>query len=290
MSSARHRSDTRPAASRRSRLRTVGLLAAVVTIAAVAVGVVHAVPGQAARVPTGVARISAADLHALTASRRPRLSRTAERVRLEPKATGVRYATAPLNVWQAPREQGTRFAVAPWSTRLKVTGQRVGHWAEVLWRGNRVRWVNAVYLARHKPHATTATTSSDGSSSGATTSGISTAPCPDGSSTESGLTSDAVVMFRAVCNAFPALTTYGGYAPRGEHASGCAVDFMVSDSPLGNAIAEWVQAHASQLHVYDVIWSQHIWTPERASEGWRLMPDRGSETANHYDHVHVCVS
>jgi len=26
-----------------------------------------------------------------------------------------------------------------------------------------------------------------------------------------------------------------------------------------------------------------------AEEGWRLMPDRGSTTANHYDHVHVSV-
>jgi hypothetical protein len=38
-----------------------------------------------------------------------------------------------------------------------------------------------------------------------------------------------------------------------------------------------------------VIWSQHIWTVQRSSEGWRAMPDRGSTTANHYDHVHVSV-
>jgi hypothetical protein len=28
---------------------------------------------------------------------------------------------------------------------------------------------------------------------------------------------------------------------------------------------------------------------ERSSEGWRYMSDRGSTTANHYDHVHVSV-
>ncbi|MDQ1640746.1 MAG: hypothetical protein QOJ90_97, partial [Actinomycetota bacterium] len=27
----------------------------------------------------------------------------------------------------------------------------------------------------------------------------------------------------------------------------------------------------------------------RSSEGWRPMADRGSTTANHYDHVHVSV-
>ena len=43
-------------------------------------------------------------------------------------------------------------------------------------------------------------------------------------------------------------------------------------------------------NLYDVIWAQHIWTPVRSSEGWRSMPDRGSPTANHYDHVHISVN
>jgi len=98
-----------------------------------------------------------------------------------------------------------------------------------------------------------------------------------------------VALFRSACAAFPALHTYGGYDAHGEHASGGAIDFMVSDPALGQALADWVRAHASALHVNDVIWSQRIWTPVRASEGWRSMSDRGSPTANHYDHVHVSV-
>ena len=31
------------------------------------------------------------------------------------------------------------------------------------------------------------------------------------------------------------------------------------------------------------------WTVQRADDGWRWMEDRGSTTANHYDHVHVTV-
>jgi hypothetical protein len=121
-------------------------------------------------------------------------------------------------------------------------------------------------------------------------SGISTAPCADGSGTESGLTSNAVMMFRAICAAFPALTTYGGYDGHGEHADGRAVDFMTySDSALGNAIAEWARANAGALNIRSIIWAQKIWTPERASEGWRYMEDRGSTTANHYDHPHIAV-
>ena len=55
-------------------------------------------------------------------------------------------------------------------------------------------------------------------------------------------------------------------------------------------MADWARAHAGELNLYDIIWAQHIWTPVRSSEGWRSMPDRGSPTANHYDHVHISVN
>jgi hypothetical protein len=209
-------------------------------------------------------------------------------VTLEPRAVSRKWATAPLNVWAQPREHGRRFGLLEEGSRVAVTGQTVGHWAEALVDG-KARWVNATYLAAKKP-APPARAAAAGSSSGATaSSGISSAPCPDGSGTESGITSNAVVMFRAVCAAFPPLTTYGGYDAHGEHADGRAVDFMVSDSGLGNAIAEWARANAGALHIREIIWSQHIWTPERSGEGWRAMEDRGSTTANHYDHVHISV-
>jgi hypothetical protein len=107
---------------------------------------------------------------------------------------------------------------------------------------------------------------------------------------ESGIVPAAVALHRAVCAHFPQVHEYGGYRPDGEHADGHAIDIMVySDSGTGQAVADWVRAHAAALHVDDVIWAQHIWTTQRASEGWRPMPDRGSPTANHYDHVHVRV-
>jgi len=52
-------------------------------------------------------------------------------------------------------------------------------------------------------------------------------------------------------------------------------------------VAEFVRAHYDELGVQYVIYSQHIWSVDRSSEGWRLLEDRGSATANHYDHVHV---
>jgi hypothetical protein len=63
---------------------------------------------------------------------------------------------------------------------------------------------------------------------------------------------------------------------------------MVSGD-LGWQVAEFLRAHAAEFNLYDVIYAQRIFTQERASEGWRAMSDRGSTTANHYDHVHVAV-
>ena len=64
---------------------------------------------------------------------------------------------------------------------------------------------------------------------------------------------------------------------------------MISNSTVGWQLANWVRANAKRLGVSEVIYSQKIWTVQRGSEGWRSMSDRGSATANHYDHVHVSV-
>ena len=93
-------------------------------------------------------------------------------------------------------------------------------------------------------------------------------------------------MHEAVCANFPEITSYGTFRGDGEHSQGIAVDIMVSGD-RGWQVAEFVRANASELGVSYVIYSQQIWSVERGSEGWRGMEDRGSTTANHYDHVHV---
>jgi resuscitation-promoting factor RpfB len=121
---------------------------------------------------------------------------------------------------------------------------------------------------------------------------LSDAPCPSGSGVEDGLTSDTVDLYRAVCAEFPEVDTYYGLrvGDDGPHGDGRALDIMVySDSALGDAIAAWVRAHHARLDASQVIWAQRIWTVARSSEGWRWLEDRGSVTANHYDHVHVTV-
>ena len=87
-------------------------------------------------------------------------------------------------------------------------------------------------------------------------------------------------------------TPTGWFGTRGTgdyHGTGQALDIMIPNSSVGQAIANYVRANAKALGVSEVIWAQHIWTVQRSSEGWRAMPNRGSVTANHYDHVHVSV-
>jgi hypothetical protein len=157
------------------------------------------------------------------------------------------------------------------------------------------RWVNASYVSQDDPDATSAADPAQVSTKQASipdrTGSVSFAPCPSGDAVESGLTEDAVRVHRAVCAAFPQVTSYGGVRPgdSGEHGTGQALDIMVSDQGLGDQIASYLIAHRSQLGVSEVLWWQQIWTVERSSEGWRAFSDRGSPTANHYDHVHVTV-
>ncbi len=122
--------------------------------------------------------------------------------------------------------------------------------------------------------------------------GVSGASCSISPSIESHLTSNARSVYRAVCAAFGhTVSAFGGYRPGspGDHGSGRAVDIMVSGAP-GLEIARYVQAHARELHVTYVIYQQKIWLAGRPTSQWRHMEDRGSRTANHYDHVHVSVS
>ena len=188
------------------------------------------------------------------------------------------FMTTDLNLWTGPGESYTLLDVLPTGTKVAVTGEVQDGYAEIRYDGL-ARWVNASYLSEE-----------DATAEPVTAGGVTDAPCSSGSEVESGLTSNAILVHRSVCATFPQVATYGGIRDDGgEHAAGLALDIMITSSSQGDQIADWVRANASSLGVSQVIWSQHIWTVQRSSEGWRLMEDRGSTTANHYDHVHVTV-
>jgi len=196
---------------------------------------------------------------------------TAQAIR---KADTRLWATTVLNLWSASGEKAVNLGEIEVGDKVLVTGREAEGRSEIVVDG-KSRWVTSGYFAEEKPVAAAA--------------GLSMVPCPD-PGVESGLTSDAVYVYRSVCHAFPQITSYGGWDNHGEHSSGKALDIMTSDGELGTAIADFLQAHASELNLYDILWSQQIWTPVRSSEGWRSMPSRGSDTANHNDHVHVSVN
>jgi hypothetical protein len=212
------------------------------------------------------------------AERTQPLSRSARRVTLKakPDVTGHRYLTADLNVWPGPEESGDPLTVLDAGGRVAITGAVRGQWAQILLDGL-VRWVNKDYLVADRPEP-----EADPAEGSTSTAGTCTAAPP------AGVVDQAMVVYRAVCSSFPSITTYGGWRGDGEHSDGHAIDVMVSGD-LGWQVAEYLRAHAAELNLYDVIYSQKIFTQERAAEGWRWMPDRGSTTANHYDHVHVAV-
>jgi hypothetical protein len=190
----------------------------------------------------------------------------------EPEVVGTRFTTAPLNVRTEPKADSEVVTVLDPRTKVKITDVKDGDYRQILHKGE-ARWVTAQYLSKTKPAPKPA--------------GPSSAACASGSGVEAGLRSSTVKVHRAVCNAFPSITSYGGTrGGGGAHGSGRALDIMVS-SAIGDQVADYVRAHAGELGVSEVIWRQRIWTVQRAGEGWRPMSDRGSATANHYDHVHV---
>ena len=195
------------------------------------------------------------------------------------KITDSKYASTELNVRTEPKDDSSVVGVVRAGTKLSVTSTVTDGFRYVSYH-HKGRWVKNQYLADKKP------ASGSSSSSG----GISSAPCPSGSSMESGLTPDAIRVHRALCHRYPQISSFlGRRTSNGYHGQGRAVDSMISDSTVGWEIAKWVRANAKELGAMEVIYRQHIWTVQRSSEGWRSMSDRGSPTANHMDHVHVSV-
>ncbi|HFI0336046.1 TPA: LysM peptidoglycan-binding domain-containing protein [Streptococcus suis] len=103
-----------------------------------------------------------------------------------------------------------------------------------------------------------------------------------------------VAAFRAeVANAF-GITSFSGYraGSSDDHGLGLAIDFMVPESSaLGDQVAAYAVANISSKNINYIIWKQRFYAPYDSIYGpaytWNLMPDRGSITQNHYDHVHV---
>ncbi len=111
--------------------------------------------------------------------------------------------------------------------------------------------------------------------------------CSVSSSIESGLQPAAVNGYRAICANFPEVKSYGGHRNQAgsDHNSGMAVDAMIRGS-VGDQITKFLIDNRQELNVKYVIWEQKYYA---STNGWKGKPmeNRGGDTANHYDHVHV---
>jgi len=189
--------------------------------------------------------------------------------------------TTDVNVRSGPSAGDDRIGLLEALTRADITGATRGAWTQVVTDG-RAGWVRSTYLSTTKPAPQPERTSP----------GVSGASCSISPDIESHLTANARSVYRAVCAAFgDTVSSFGGYraGDDGDHGSGRAVDIMVSGEP-GWDIARYVQAHSRELGVSYVIYQQQIWMAGDPASQWKAMADRGSPTANHYDHVHVSVS
>jgi hypothetical protein len=112
---------------------------------------------------------------------------------------------------------------------------------------------------------------------------------------ENGLQVDTILAARAVSAEFPEILDIGGVRsdPLRWHPHGLAIDVMIPDArstagkEIGDEVLAYVMANAERFGLEHAIWRQTIYRPDGSK---KAMSDRGSDTANHYDHVHVATA
>ncbi|MGC3994815.1 MAG: SH3 domain-containing protein [Propionicimonas sp.] len=186
------------------------------------------------------------------------------------------YAAAAVNVRESASEKSDLLGTIALAARVSATATIDGKYRQVEYSDG-YGWVLASQLTDEMPIEAAGTTWD---------------PCPRGSAVENKLRKDTIHIYRSVCPLFPAVNSYGGWRAGGMqfHKNGRALDIMLTphaETALGHRIANYLIAHAKVFNIDHIIFEQHIWTP--STPRWRKMADRGSITANHFDHVHVAI-
>lgn len=256
-------------------LPTLGVLTLVGTSALVVVNDAEVAPVAAASAASAGDDIITEALQA-NPDQKAEVSRSAERPELPDEAapsidvTGTEMALEDgVDIHTDTDGDSPVLATLDTSETVDVTGKEKDGWTQVVHK-ELPRWVKSDEIGKELPLDNPERP-------------LGAEPCPVGS--ESGLQSDTVKVLRAVCDRFPEISSYGGLAGRGEHATGHALDIMVR-GPLGDEIAAFLQENRAELGIEYLIWQQRIWRPA-TSGSWRGMSSRGGDTANHMDHVHV---
>jgi len=261
----------------------------VATAAAVAAGVSGGVPAAAvapASTPSIFASASAsvsslvADDVAVTKGLVAGGTSAAKKGAAAPVAFAVsrQFTTASLNVRAKADSSSKLVGHLTTGTQVDATSEISGDYRQVVYSDG-LAWVLNDELTKVDPEA-------------GVPEGTSMEPCSRGSAVENKLRKATIFIYRSVCPLFPGVNSYGGWRAGGMqfHKNGRALDIMLTpgkESAMGHRIADYLIAHASLFKIDHIIFEQHIWTP--STPHWRKMADRGSITANHFNHVHVAV-
>lgn len=195
--------------------------------------------------------------------------------------------TTHVNMRSGPgMSHGVLLVLSP-SESVTATGQASGVWRQVTTKSGQTGWASGNYLR-------------DGGASSTTTTTTASAVKPATSVSlpgYAGLKPNARAALQRVLDKYPEIRTIGGQrassAYSSDHPNGRAIDVMIpswgsaSGVSLGDRIAADFQANAGEFNITYIIWRQKQWTAAYPQRGWRVMADRGSATANHYDHVHI---
>ena len=186
-----------------------------------------------------------------------------------PVSVGLRYINATdVNVRKAADVESTKLATLARSTVLQATGPTKNGYSQIIFSG-RLAWVSTQYISTSKPGATLGSTSLD------------------------KLKANGKAAVLVVRDKFPEIKTIHGWrassAYSSDHPNGRAIDIMIpsykKNKALGDKIAKYFIDNHKAMKVKYLIWRQRNYTITRGR--WVHMADRGGDTANHYDHVHV---
>jgi len=186
-----------------------------------------------------------------------------------PTATGLRYVTpSSLPVLASASSSAATVATLSSGMKIAITGTTKSSYSQMIWDGA-LAWVATASLSTTKPVTDL------------------------GSSSLNKLEPNGKAAVLEVRAHFPKITTIYGWrsssAYSSDHPNGRAIDIMIpsykSNKALGDEIAQYFIDNGKRLHVTYILWQQRSYTLTRGS--WKKMEDRGSDTQNHMNHVHV---
>ena len=197
---------------------------------------------------------------------RPRPARSARTPGTPPSTTS---SSAP----RTPTPPPTRSRPSPQRKRVRTTGTVKGDFTQVIWDGA-TGWVATISLSSPSPARTVRR--------------------PRLGQPEQARALRQGRRASRSAQHFPEIKTIYGWrassAYSSDHPNGRATDNMIPDyktnKALGDAVAAWVdrQRQAPAHHLPDLAAA----AATRISRGsWKKMADRGSDTANHMNHVHI---